>query len=120
MRQLGAAIARERAHRIAQWPGPWQLELRRRHLVLAGQEQERRKRRLLGDLARPDHLRDRLDLRRAVAGECQRRVGGSEIDSEDLHSSTSAGAITARSTPSASAGSLASTTRQPWWRSVPR
>ena len=46
----------------------------------------------------------------------ERGVRRSEIDSEDAHqlpSSTSAGAITARSTPSASVGSLASTTRQP-------
>ena len=64
-----------------------------------------------------DDLRDRLRDRRLIVGRGRERgVRRAEIDTEDAghaDSSTSAGAITVRSTPSASDGSLVSTARQP-------
>ena len=110
MRQLGAALARERADRVAQRARPRQLELRRRDLVLARQQQERRQ----GRRAR----RSRRARRPARSpSECAGSSSPATASAEFvvprsmpriLHagSSTSAGAITVRSTPSASAGQL--------------
>ena len=123
MRQLGAAVAREPAHRVARLRTT-QLELRRRHLERARQQQERR--RVGRSATSPGPTTCAIGCishRRLLAGHRERRVRRSEeLEPEGI---LAAQLLPVRSPcesiPSASAGSFASTTRHPGVRrSVPR
>ena len=113
---------------------PGEAETVGRKIELAGDVQERRQQRTLGDLSRVHELRNRQDLDRGRVfarqiGARHRGVGRTEIDPDAVScftshivsyaSSISAGATMVRPVVTRG-GSWTRDARQPGWRSVPR